>query len=438
MNYRRYTSVARAHQRRLVAIVVGIAVLGLVASFVPSPAYAATATVRIATDAERSYSAEGVVAMARSREIAEIIATDLHLVSRPVATGVDAVRAGVADAATSLSAYARYGYKAERTGVDAAAAWVQNALQATIVPGGEYVLITASAPDPELASAVANQATAAVIAHSRALAAATATERARFLDSQVAAAKQRADTSRQAVLTYALQSDAVQGDSLRASLANLDSGRATLAQKQLALTDAKGRLAEIEAQLAGTPQSLVFVTQGTGRTTTSASNPVYQSLAQNANATRQEIASLEASQAKAEALVNASDQQFRTLLTHDSQLTALNSDLVLANEAYGRLSADLAQARSDQVRPIAPIRSVARAVAPDYPAFPIRTTFVAVGLAAGILIAMVVSLLITATDKSLRSPADVEAVLRDVRMLAVVPTSPPEERDAASHARARA
>jgi len=422
MRLRRFGTLAVAHRRRLVVVPLAIALLAYAATFAITAEYVASSTVQIVGDEGRAFSAQGIASLLQSRDVAQMVAADLRIDQRPSPTGVEAVRAALASSLRSAVAFARYGFVVSKQGSEAAVDWAQGALGVTILPGGTYLQIEASAAEPELAAAVVNAAADAVIRRSRALIAQTAADRVGFLDTQVASARRSADDARNAVVAYAVQANALQGESLRAALASLEAARASLRANELNLIDSKSRLAEVEAQLAVTPAiASSQTTQGTDRTITSGQNQVYVGLQQRANALRQEVAASEASRSKAEAFVNVTDKQFLTLLSHDGRLAALNQDLDLAAGRYSQLATELAYARSDVARPVSPVRPLNRAVASDYPVFPVRLTFVAFGLAAGAVASLLLLLILMRTDLALRSPEEIEALLGNVPLLAVVP-----------------
>ncbi|MEK6227352.1 MAG: hypothetical protein AABM40_13800 [Chloroflexota bacterium] len=420
MKLSRLASVASAYRGRLAFVPIVAALLALSASLALSPRYAAMSTVQLTTADGEPFSAQGIAAMLQSREVADIIVDDLKLDARPAPAGIDAIRGSIAGGAEKAWTLLRFGYVAGKVGRDASVELVRSSVTMTVLPDG-YLAIGASADDPRLASALANEAVEAVVKRSNTLTSAAADRRASFLGSQVVDAKRRVDGARSAMLSYAVLSNTVAGDSVRNGLAALDSGRAALSASELGLADARSRLSAVEQELSRTPAQTVSVTQGTDRTITSTASPIYVSLQDRANALRQEIAALDARRAQVEATIKGDDQAFSSLLTRDSQLAALNQEVVLANQRYSQLSNDLATAQFDLARPATPVRVVQSAVPPDYPIFPERTTFLGAGFGAGALAAVVLLLILAGSDRSVRSRQEIEAILGDVPLLAVVP-----------------
>ena len=428
MGLRRFVGIAWAHRVRLMAIptVLGLLALGAAAAL-PSQ-YVAATTVRVLAGNPAVQSAEGAAAILRSREVAEMIAAKTGAEQLPGVQGPDALRAGVAGALSSAWDVARYGYVASKPSQESAIDRARDALTVTVLPGGEYVQVSAVAQDPAAASAIANAAIDALIARSAALAASPLAERVAFLEARAAEAKTRADAARDGVLSYSVNNGAVPNESVRAAVATLDNARGTVRDIDLAITDGRGRLAEVQGQLSTTPAQTVTTSQTTAqpdsRTTISAPNPVYLNLRDRANTFQQEIAALESRRLRAEANAAASDDALRAAVAHDSELAALERDLVIADDQYATVSHDLAAARSDAARLAPAFQQIGRAPTPDYPSYPVRVLFLGAGLAAGLAISFLIALVLMATDRTLRSTAEVMAVLEGLPLLAVMASNP--------------
>jgi uncharacterized protein involved in exopolysaccharide biosynthesis len=428
MGLRRFLSIASAHRVRLVAIPTLLGLFALAASFTVPSQYVATTTVRVMSGNPVVQSAEGVAAMLRSREVAEMVAANVGAMALPGLEGADAIRAGAADALTSVWEMARYGYRTTKPAGETAVDRARDALTVTVLPGGAYVQVSATAETPAAASAIANGAIDALLQRSAVLAASPMTDRVRFLESQLAEAKTRATSARSAVLTYSLKNDAVPNESVRAAVATLNSARAAVKDIELSISEAGGRLAEVERQLVVTPSQVFTTTQTSAkpdtRTTTSAPNPVYLNLRERANTLRQEITALETRRVRAEANAAASDDALGVVMAHDSELGALNQELAIADDQYATAARDLAAAHSDAARLAPPVQQIGLAPTPDYPSYPVRVGFLGIGLAAGLAISFLMTLVLMATDRTLRSAADVMAVLEDLPLLAVLASNP--------------
>lgn len=463
MELRTYREIANTYRGYLLLIPLIAAVVALIFTYALPASYVGTATVQIIPDEiepravtlrtqeqgpgsvavgltdPTAVLAQGIIEMLASREVAKLVVADLSLEALPGPQGLDAVKSWVTDRIGDAWALVRYGYVARKEGYELAVDRTQRALAAKEVAGSYYMKISATSRDPGLAADMANSAVRAVLQHSREIAGATTRDRVRFLEFHVGEAKERAERARNALLEFSAQSDAVQGDSLRGALANLESARATLRQADLALIDLIGRLAQVEDELARTASRIVTVSEGsssasrdTSRTTVSGANPVYISLGERASALRQEIAAVEARRASTEGQVKANESIFRTYVGFDSRLASLNQELALANEIYGRLVRDHASARVEQARTFPLVRQIDPATPADYPSFPVKIMFVGFGAAAGLVAALIVVFVMYNTDQSLRSAAEVQMVLGQVRLLAVVSPSDQRPADSAS------
>jgi succinoglycan biosynthesis transport protein ExoP len=438
MGLRRLLSIASAHRVRLIAIPTLLGLLALAVSFALPSQYVATTTVRVISGDPVVPSAAGVVAILRSREVADMTAAKIAADQLPGVQGIDAFRGQVGSALTSIWDMARYGYLTSKPSDETAVDRARDALTVTVLPGGDYVQVSAIAQDPATAAAIANGAVDALIDRSAELRVSAAAEGINFFGARVAEAKSRADAARSAVLGYSVKNDAVPNESVRVAAADLDSARGSLRDIDLATTEAQGRLAEVQSQLATTPVQTITTTQ-TGSTpdsltttTTAAPNPVYLNLRDRVNSLRQDLAALQTRRITAQANVATSEDALRAVMAHDSELATLNQELVIADDQYAAASRDLAAARSDAARSAPPIQQVGRAPAPEYPSYPVRVAFLGAGLAAGLAISFLMTLILMATDRTLRSAADVMAVLEDLPLLAMVASNPrPNRREVA-------
>ncbi len=420
MALRRYFGVVAEHRRRLLGIVVAAALIGQLVSYSLPARYDAVSTIQVISDKDDP---QLVVEMVRGRDVAEFVVADLSL-DRPSAMS-DGVPGAVWKAASDAWAFATYGYVAQADGHSAAVDRVARALDAATVGSGRFVKITASAGSAVLASQMANAAARAVAAISAGTARAAAGEQVKFLQTQTDDAKKSADTARRQVLDYATRSNAIQSASVLAAASELEKARAAQRQNDLELIDARQRLAEVEADLRATPQQTVTTTTGdsSSRTSTFSQNPVYVSLRDRASARRQDVSALEARASRLDADTQARESSFRTLLGSDSELSALNQDLTLANQSYTQLARDLAVARSEAARAFTVTREIDHAVPPGYPAFPVRIQFAIFAALAAVLVSLAFLLVRYGTDSALRSPAEAEAAFADLRLLAVLPRS---------------
>jgi uncharacterized protein involved in exopolysaccharide biosynthesis len=200
------------------------------------------------------------------------------------------------------------------------------------------------------------------------------------------------------------------------------------ADRDRALAEAKQRLTVAEQQLRAispTIQTVQTVDSATSRssttTRTTAPSLLHQTLQDQAYALQQEVAALEVRQSQLAQEVRGHDQVLRQLTARDGQLAALGQELSLASEAYSRRTAQWYDALFEEARPITQIRLVDPAIAPLYPAYPVKITWALIGAATGLVLVIVLIFLRHAADVSVRSSADAEAAL-DLPLLTVLPT----------------
>jgi uncharacterized protein involved in exopolysaccharide biosynthesis len=220
---------------------------------------------------------------------------------------------------------------------------------------------------------------------------------------------------------------------LRQEVAGLAAGLTDLPaelrpERDRALTEARQRLAVAEDQLRATSPTVQTVqtadstaSRSSTTTRTSAPNLVHQTLQEQAYALQQEAATLEVRQSELAQEVRRQEQALRQMTAQDGQLAALGQDLALASEAYSNRTAQWYDALFEEARPVTQIRLIDPAVAPLYPAYPIKIQWALIGAVAGLVLATALIFLRHATDVAVRSVADAEAAL-DLPLLTVLPT----------------
>jgi uncharacterized protein involved in exopolysaccharide biosynthesis len=385
MELRSYLSIVTAYRAPLILIPLIAAAIGLLATFFMSPQYTGVATVQIVPDqvepgtvSLRTQDGSGSAAIGfqgatellsfdvteglATREVAAAIVGRLGLDARPAPEGFAAIRAWVRSAIRDAWDFARFGYVTHKQGTEAAIDEVTGALKPQLVRGSYFMRIAANWNDPSTASDIANAAVQAYLAQSRRLAVAAATERSRFLEGQVAEARQAVEAAREAVLSYSHDTDVVAGESVRAAVGALDASRASRQQAEQRLAEVRQQFALAQHQLDTTdPQSATEQTQSetahsanpaqngdtsiTTRSTTR--NPVYQVLQERATALEQDITGLEAraqdaaGKAQADALDSARAEARHT----DLELAATRQALTVAE---GELAATEPQLVTEQ------------------------------------------------------------------------------------------
>jgi uncharacterized protein involved in exopolysaccharide biosynthesis len=201
-------------------------------------------------------------------------------------------------------------------------------------------------------------------------------------------------------------------------------------QNTAGVDDAKRRLQIVQDQLAATPSEMVTVqttepsstaTVSTATSRSTGPNPLSVELQDRSNTLGQEVAALETRRAASSAEVSQRQDELRALVSVDSKLSALNTELFVASNAYAQRASEWSTALVDEARPLAPIRVIGTATEPLYPSWPIKILFVAIGAVAGLFAAILLVFVLYNTDVSLRSTAEAEASLHNLRLLAVVP-----------------
>jgi uncharacterized protein involved in exopolysaccharide biosynthesis len=257
------------------------------------------------------------------------------------------------------------------------------------------------------------------------------------LDLQLADARQRLETMRGQLaqpdlgdaLRLQLQSQAVtQEQEVAAIEARRDAALASAsAQNGQELAEARRRLEVARQQLETTSPTVASVVTTSAETvrsgseqTTSSPNPIYQAIQRDTLVFEQQVSGLEELQTRLAADVQAREQELRTLTANDGQLQSLAQELALASQIYARRTEEWHNAMLDESRPVAPVRLIDAAVAPLYPAFPIKLYWALIGAAAGLAAALVLVFMRHNTDLSLRSPSEAEEIL-EMPLLTVLP-----------------
>lgn len=193
------------------------------------------------------------------------------------------------------------------------------------------------------------------------------------------------------------------------------------------LTDARRRLDIARQQLDGTPANVLSVQRSpaSSNSTSSSSetselNPVFQDLQQSRATLSQQASALRAQQAQLTDELRAREADVRQLTSQDAKLAAFNQDLELATNVYSRRVEQWNDAVLESVRPVTQLRLIDPSIAPIYPVRPIKWRWTLIGLAAGLVVAIVLVFVRHSTDIRVRSAADAEAALA-LTMLAVVP-----------------
>jgi uncharacterized protein involved in exopolysaccharide biosynthesis len=323
MELRRYLSILGAYRWPLILIPAIAALIALGATYVISQRYVGTALVQLIPEQvePRTISlrdqeggsnvalglkdptellSQSIIESLSSHEVAARVTADLKLNELPPPQGWDAFKSQARQLLDDAWALLRYGYVTHKPIEDATIDRVGQSLDAELVRGSYYMEVYASWRDPQTASSMANAAVDAVLQHAREVASASAAEQRKFLEAQRLEAKKQVDAARTALLDYSSGNTVVQGASIGAAVVALDQARAALRQNELALIDARQRLARAKLQNSEIPPDVVtqITSNQPGPSTsmtsqTTSPNPVYQSLQDHVAILAQEIAALE-------------------------------------------------------------------------------------------------------------------------------------------------
>jgi uncharacterized protein involved in exopolysaccharide biosynthesis len=329
MELRRYLSILGAYRWPLILIPAIAALIALGATYVISQRYVGTAVVQLIPEEiePRTISlpnqdggsstalglkdptellSQSIIESLSSHEVAARVTADLKLGDLPPPQGWDAFKSQARQLLDDAWALLRYGYVAHKPTEQATIDRVGQSLDAQLVRGSYYMEIYATWRDPQTASTMANSAVQAVLQHARQIASASAAEQRKFLESQRLEAKKQVDTARTALLDYSSSNTIVSGVSVGSALVALDQARAALRQNELALIDARQRLALARQQSDAIPPEVVtqLTSEQPGPSSSSTSqttgpNPVYQSLQDRVATLAQDVAALETRQGQA-------------------------------------------------------------------------------------------------------------------------------------------
>lgn len=326
MELRRYLSILGAYRWPLILIPVIAALIALGATYVISQRYVGTAVVQLIPEEiePRTISlrnqdggsdvalglkdptellSQSIIESLSSHEVAARVTSDLKLGDLPPPQGWDAFKSQARQLLDDAWALLRYGYVAHKPREEATIDRVGQSLEAQLVRGSYYMEIYATWRDPQTASTMANSAVQAILQHARQVASASAAEQRQFLEAQRLEAKKQVDSARAALLDYSSNNTIVSGVSVGSALVALDQARAALRQNELALIDARQRLALARQQGESLPPDVVTQLTseqpGPSSSTTSQTtspNPVYQSLQDRVATLAQDVAALETRQ----------------------------------------------------------------------------------------------------------------------------------------------
>jgi uncharacterized protein involved in exopolysaccharide biosynthesis len=114
------------------------------------------------------------------------------------------------------------------------------------------------------------------------------------------------------------------------------------------------------------------------------------------------------------------------------ELKLREADVEAAQIAYAAVAKDFKQADVNLAYPLPEVRLVSKAAPPSQPSSPVRVKFAAISLIAGLLLGIGLALLLEATNRRVRSVADIENFV-GIKVLAIIPhLSSRRWRDAAS------
>ena len=295
--------------------------------------------------------------MITSRSLAEAVVADLSLDNRrPDTSLLGQARHEVKHAYNVVKDVVIHGYYAEPSARDGAVTSVQQNLQATPVQDSYTIEVRAAADDPKLAAAIANTATARVIAMVTARDQDEANAYRDFMKQQVARAAQEVTAAGKEVEEYKQANNLTDiNEQLRLDAQSDQQLRNQLRDANIQLAAERAKYDSLQASLNSVSATdSTTSTVSTGRSTTtltnSASSPIYTQLRTELAESSASIAALQAQHDYLTGLLGA---QSSTLPEKEAELRDLELKLQTAQGAYTAVSRQYETALlTSQDRPI--------------------------------------------------------------------------------------
>ncbi|HLQ60322.1 MAG TPA: Wzz/FepE/Etk N-terminal domain-containing protein, partial [Candidatus Acidoferrales bacterium] len=276
--------------------------------------------------------------MITSRSLAEVVVDELALDRRPADTSfMGQARHAVKHAYNVVRDILVHGYYAEPPAHEGAVMAIQRNLTATPVQDSYTIEVKAGADDPRLAAAIANTATAKVIAMITERDQAEAAAYRDFMKQQVDRAAIEVTRASQAVREYKQANDLTDiSEQLKLDAQSDQQVRNKLRDTDIDLAANRAKYDALQASLnsiAATDATTSTVTTGRSTTTltNTASSPIYTQLRTELAETAAAIAALQAQHDSVTALLNS---QGTTLPQKEAELRDLELKLQTANGAY--------------------------------------------------------------------------------------------------------
>jgi uncharacterized protein involved in exopolysaccharide biosynthesis len=336
--------------------------------------------------------------VATSRSLAASVVDDLRLDQDADGSGlVDLLGSGAAWVYRCGRAFVSAGFCADVDPREAAIASVQEgttALQlgteagATAGQPGSYVLeITSSGESGEQAQAITDAVADELVATSAGLVQQNVDAYIKRLEAQLGTAREDVDASAAAVTDFERAHNVSEADQqVVVTATSYDDLRADLSTAQADLADAEAQLESINSSLAGTAATVNSDQQiDTGRSgtsiTTNEANPVYSDLLTQRSETEATITGLQARIGVLQGQV--ADGSPVALSGVLADLANLQADLTSAKDQRDKLTASLADARTQSATAAPDLTRIDSAGRPDYPVSPKRYLYLLMGILLG-------------------------------------------------------
>lgn len=338
-------------------------------------------------------------ALLSSRRVAERVVDELELDRpRPADTSLlGRARSVFKGIYARARAYVTFGFYEPRAPRDAAIQAVFDGLRAEQVEDSYVLLLTAQAEGPLLAAAIADAAADALVAVSQDRFQADAQAYRDYLASQAERTSQELADAAEAVRAYK-EAHGIGDVALDIQLAST-----SIEELQADVVQTESELAASRAQLASLSTSLRNIARNqsrrstieTGRSETAiletSPNPVYDSLLTQREVIESQIAAAEARLASLQLALAPETRQ--VLADNEAELRLLESRYTASNAAFAEVTAKLEQARVAADEPRVEISRTDAAGVPTYPVAPVRYLYLALGLATGALLGLLLTAL---------------------------------------------
>lgn len=350
---------------------------------------------------------ESAIQQITSRSNATKVVQELHLDQpRQIHNPIDWLKSVGRKTKRVLWDLARYGAYRTKPPFDAAVDAVQGSLSAAQIKNTYTVQVTASASSPAVARDIANTAVQKYIEDARQQRGAYLASRTRFLEVQTLLDWKRVNDIRAQLTTYRQNQSFISApDQISQQVSSVAQIEAQIRQVQASLSTTRAQLAPIASQLAQLSPDITTTTSGPGGPSTVTSpNPIFQDLQSTKLSLERQVASLQAQGSTLQAALTAKNNGASDLVSRDSQVAALQTELALVQSSLTVHQAQLDSAREAQNQPADQFQVVEPAIAPLYPASPLKYLWVGAAVVLSVALAVMLAFVLDYYNLGLRGP----------------------------------